>query len=97
MDLRYIEFMDQQVELWMQRKSEDSDTEVPSSVLKYFFRRSTDERDIETVVASHGRNPDQRCGACEVIKPKKCFKPNNECCLQCIARVARNKLVNTYF
>lgn len=89
--------MDNQVELWMQRKSEDTDTEVPSSILKYYFQRSTDERDIQTVVDSHGRNPtDQRCAVCEVIKPKSCFKPNNECCLQCIVKVARRK-VNKYF
>lgn len=41
--------MDNQVVLWMQRKSEDSDTEVPSSVLKYFFQRGLlEERLINT-------------------------------------------------
>lgn len=48
----HAEFMDRQVELWMERLGMDPELEVPHSVLKYFFHRTCDERSIESVTAA---------------------------------------------
>lgn len=49
-DLQFIreeaEFMDNQVEYWMDRLAIDPDLEVPSIVLKYFFYKAADERPV---------------------------------------------------
>jgi hypothetical protein len=54
------EFMERQVELWMEQLKNDPDLEVPPSVMKYFFHRSCDERYVESVTAATTLVPRQR-------------------------------------
>ena len=40
-------FMDNQVDLWMNQLVLDPELEVPHSVLKYFFHKCADRRDMD--------------------------------------------------